>query len=291
MTDFLKVSSLNFSWGDNHVLKDVEFSMQRNEIVAILGVNGAGKSTLIKCLNKILTPQSGSIQIGGTDISEFDLVTLSKLMSYVPQTVKSSFAMDVFDVALIGRRPHIRWRIGQSDRDYVSHTLRYLGLEDFAFRPFNQLSGGERQRVIIAKAIVQNPELYLFDEPTSDLDLKNQVSIMKRIRHLVSPEMGKKSALIAIHDINLAARFADKILLFDEGKVKSFGKPSEVLTEDSISEVFGVSCVIIPLEEDSSKIHIIINNEIVGSDYQIPEIDIIKNSDLNGNNRNEEDRL
>lgn len=288
MTDFLKVSSLNFSWGDNHVLKDVEFSMQRNEIVAILGVNGAGKSTLIKCLNKILTPQSGSIQFGGTDISEFNLVALSKLMSYVPQTVRSSFAMDVFDVALIGRRPHIRWRIGQRDRDYVSQTLRYLGLEDFAFRRFNQLSGGERQRVIIAKAIVQNPELYLFDEPTSDLDLKNQVSIMKRIRHLVSPEMGKKSALIAIHDINLAARFADKILLFDEGKVKSFGKPSEVLTEDSISEVFGVSCMIIPREEDPSKIHIIINNEIVDSEYQIPEIDIIKNSDLNGNNGNEE---
>ena len=283
MTDFLSVSGLNFSWGENHVLKDVEFTMQRNEVVAILGINGAGKSTLIKCLNKILTPKSGKILIEGNDLSSHDLVSLSKVMSYVPQTVRSSFSMNVFDVALIGRRPHIRWRISQRDRDFVSQTLRYLGLEDFAFRRFNQLSGGERQRVIIAKAIVQNPDLYLFDEPTSDLDLKNQVSIMKRIRHLVSPEMGDKSALIAIHDINLAARFADKIILFDDGKVKSYGKPEDVLTEQSISDVFGVSSMIMPREDDSSKIHIIINNEIEEREYVMPKIDIIKSAELNIN--------
>lgn len=283
MTDFLSVSGLNFSWGENHVLKDVEFTMQRNEVVAILGVNGAGKSTLIKCLNKILTPKSGKILIEGNDLSSHDLVSLAKVMSYVPQTVRSSFSMNVFDVALIGRRPHIRWRISQRDRDFVSQTLRYLGLEDFAFRRFNQLSGGERQRVIIAKAIVQNPDLYLFDEPTSDLDLKNQVSIMKRIRHLVSPEMGDKSALIAIHDINLAARFADKIILFDDGKVKSYGKPEDVLTEQSISDVFGVSSMIMPREDDASKIHIIINNEIEEREYVMPKIDIIKSAELNTN--------
>ena len=283
MTDFLSVSGLNFSWGENHVLKDVEFTMQRNEVVAILGVNGAGKSTLIKCLNKILTPKSGKILIEGNDLSSHDLVSLAKVMSYVPQTVRSSFSMNVFDVALIGRRPHIRWRISQRDRDFVSQTLRYLGLEDFAFRRFNQLSGGERQRVIIAKAIVQNPDLYLFDEPTSDLDLKNQVSIMKRIRHLVSPEMGDKSALIAIHDINLAARFADKIILFDDGKVKSYGKPKDVLTEQSISDVFGVSSMIMPREDDPSKIHIIINNEIEEREYVMPKIDIIKSAELTTN--------
>ena len=283
MTDFLSVSGLNFSWGENHVLKDVEFTMQRNEVVAILGVNGAGKSTLIKCLNKILTPKSGKILIEGNDLSSHDLVSLAKVMSYVPQTVRSSFSMNVFDVALIGRRPHIRWRISQRDRDFVSQTLRYLGLEDFAFRRFNQLSGGERQRVIIAKAIVQNPDLYLFDEPTSDLDLKNQVSIMKRIRHLVSPEMGDKSALIAIHDINLAARFADKIILFDDGKVKSYGKPEDVLTEQSISDVFGVSSMIMPRDDDPSKIHIIINNEIEEREYVMPKIDIIKSAELNTN--------
>ena len=283
MTDFLSVSGLNFSWGENHVLKDVEFTMQRNEVVAILGVNGAGKSTLIKCLNKILTPKSGKILIEGNDLSSHDLVSLAKVMSYVPQTVRSSFSMNVFDVALIGRRPHIRWRISQRDRDFVSQTLRYLGLEDFAFRRFNQLSGGERQRVIIAKAIVQNPDLYLFDEPTSDLDLKNQVSIMKRIRHLVSPEMGDKSALIAIHDINLAARFADKIILFDGGKVKSYGKPEDVLTEQSISDVFGVSSMIMPRDDDPSKIHIIINNEIEEREYVMPKIDIIKSAELTTN--------
>ena len=106
---------------------------------------------------------------------------------------------------------------------------------------------------------------------------------MKRIRHLVSPEMGDKSALIAIHDINLAARFADKIILFDDGKVKSYGKPEDVLTEQSISDVFGVSSMIIPREDDASKIHIIINNEIEEREYVMPKIDIIKSAELNNN--------
>ena len=142
INNILQVKALDFSWGNNEVLKGINFSIKSGEVVSILGVNGAGKSTLIKCLNGILKPQSGEIAIltdnevhnSLVDVSSLDLVQLSKAMSYVPQTVRTSFSMDVFDVVLLGRKPHIKWRISEEDRDKVSETLRYLNLEDFAFR-------------------------------------------------------------------------------------------------------------------------------------------------------------
>ena len=241
MGNLLEVQNLSFSYGDNHVLKEIELSIPENELVSILGINGAGKSTLIKCLNRIITPQTAEIKIQSMDLNELDLVEISKLISYVPQSVRSSFSMDVFDVVLLGRRPYINWRIGENDRRVVSDTLRFLNLEDFAFRKFNQLSGGERQRIIIAKAIAQEPKLFLLDEPTSDLDLKNQIQVMKKLKSLVSDTDSPKSALIAIHDINIAARFSDRIILLSDGKIVADGTPSEVLTSENIAEVFDVT--------------------------------------------------
>ena len=171
--------------------------------------------------------------------------------------------MNVFDVVLLGRRPHINWRISEDDLERVSETLRYLQLEDFAFRRFDKLSGGERQRVIIAKAISQDPVLFLLDEPTSDLDLKNQIDVMKKLKLLASADSGNsKSALIAIHDINMAARFADKIILLHEGKIRQFGTPKEVLTEENIAEVFGVTCDIVH-GKGENPMRIIIKDEIL----------------------------
>tara|TARA_B100001094_G_scaffold99959_1_gene96131 strand:+ start:5409 stop:6218 length:810 start_codon:yes stop_codon:yes gene_type:complete len=259
----LQVTDLNFSHGDNHVLRGIDFEVQNNELIAVLGVNGAGKSTLLKCVNKILKLDSGSISIASRDISDLELLELSKLVSYVPQFVYSSFPMNVFDVVLLGRRPHINWRISEDDLERVSETLRYLQLEDFAFRRFDKLSGGERQRVIIAKAISQDPVLFLLDEPTSDLDLKNQIDVMKKLKLLASADSGNsKSALIAIHDINMAARFADKIILLHEGKIRQFGTPKEVLTEENIAEVFGVTCDIVHAKGENP-MRIIIKDEIL----------------------------
>tara|TARA_Y100001968_G_scaffold308443_1_gene327207 strand:+ start:4955 stop:5758 length:804 start_codon:yes stop_codon:yes gene_type:complete len=267
LNEILDVENLNFSWGRNHVLKDASISIGENELVAILGVNGAGKSTLLKCINKILTPSSGKIRISGDDIAQYNLAKLATKVSYVPQSVLTSFSMDVFDVVLLGRRPHITWRISDKDRDMVSETLRYLGLEDFAFRRFDQLSGGERQRVIIAKAIAQDPCLLLMDEPTSDLDLKNQIEVMKRMREIVSDTSKPKSALIAIHDINVAARFADRIVLLHQGEIMAEGTPETVLTEENIAEVFGVTSSIV--EKTRYKpLRVIIQDEIVKSEEE-----------------------
>ena len=261
MSNVLKVSNLCFSWSDNPVLENIQFSCKWGELIAILGVNGAGKSTLLKCMNKILQPQTGSIEIESKNIDDFSIPELAKSISYVPQSVMTNFSMDVFDVVLLGRRPHISWRISDEDRDKVSKTLRLFDLEDFAFRRFDRLSGGERQRVIVAKAVAQNPSLFLFDEPTSDLDLRNQIEVMKRIRHLVYDKNERKSALVAVHDINLACRFADRILLLHECKVKAFDTPESVLNEQNIAEVFGVTSTILSAT-DESPMRVLVGDEI-----------------------------
>ena len=261
MNSLLEVKKLSFSWGESRVLKELDLSIYQNEIVSILGVNGAGKSTLLKCLNKVLVPDSGKIEILSQDLSAMRINEVSKLISFVPQSLRSNFPMDVFDVVLLGRRPYLNWSVGRKDRDKVSETLRMLNLQGFAFRRFDQLSGGERQRVIIAKAVAQDTNLLLLDEPTSDLDLKNQIGIMKRIKHLVSDKESKKSALIAIHDINIAARFSDRILLLDEGKIIAHGTPEKVLNKDNIARVFGVTSDIFPATENDP-LRIILKDEI-----------------------------
>ena len=262
MGNLLEVQNLSFSYGDNHVLKEIELSIPENELVSILGINGAGKSTLLKCLNRIITPQTAEIKLKSMDLNELDLVEISKLISYVPQSVRSSFSMDVFDVVLLGRRPYINWRIGENDRKVVSDTLRFLNLEDFAFRKFNQLSGGERQRIIIAKAIAQEPQLFLLDEPTSDLDLKNQIQVMKKLKSLVSDTESPKSALIAIHDINIAARFSDRIILLSDGKIVADGTPVEVLTSENIAKVFDVTSEISLPTSVSEPLRVFVKDEL-----------------------------
>ena len=251
MKQILSVSNLGFSWGDNQVLKDINFKVNANELIAVLGVNGAGKSTLIKCINGILKPDVGEISVLGEDVAGLGLIDVAKKMSYVPQNVQTNFPMEVFDVVLLGRRPHISWSVNKDDRDKVSTTLRMLSLEDFAFRRFDKLSGGEKQRVVIAKAIAQDPNLFLFDEPTSDLDLWHQIEVMEEIKRLTSDTNIFKSAIVAIHDINMAIRYADKIMLLHHGNIEDFGDPEKVVTKENIEKVFGVSCDIFPASKDS----------------------------------------
>lgn len=258
--ELLSVENLHFSWGENKVLNGINFTIPKNELVAVLGINGAGKSTMLKCVNRILKPEKGFIKLLNKDINDLNLVELAKNISYVPQSVLTQFSMDVFDVVLLGRRPHINWRVSENDREIVSNTLKFLKLEDFAFRSFNKLSGGERQRVIIAKAVAQDSKLLLMDEPTSDLDLKNQIVVMKNIKKLIR-EGKDKSAIIAIHDINIAARFADRILLLHQNELIGEGTPEEVLNEENIATVYGVSCVVEKRTEYES-MRIIIKDEI-----------------------------
>jgi len=259
--ELVRVRDLGFCWGEKTVLDEISFTIISGQIVAILGKNGAGKTTLIKCLNRVQTPQNGKVEICSKDISRQSLIELSKSVSYVPQSVRTSFPMDVFDVLLLGRRPHISWMTSSEDLKAVSETLRKFGLEDLAFRRFDRLSGGERQRVIIAKAVVQNPRVYLLDEPTSDLDLQHQLLVMEAVTDIIRNSSGSKSAIFAIHDINIAARFSDRVILLHEGRILADGTPSEVITRSNIATVFGVDSEIAP-SSSKSPMNIVIGERV-----------------------------
>lgn len=244
MTNLLQVQDLSFSWPGRTVLDDLNFNVEPNQLVAVLGVNGAGKTTLLKCINRILSPSAGSINLRSKDVLEMTIMDVAKNVAYVPQSVGTNFPMNVFDVVLLGRRPHLQWFVGEEDRDKVSECLHFLDIDEFAFRRYDQLSGGERQRVVLAKALAQEPHLFLLDEPTSDLDLKHQITTMEKIRSVISDQSRPSSAIIAIHDIDIAAQFSDKIMLLHEGKIRAYGPPKEVLTTELIAEVFGVEAEI-----------------------------------------------
>ena len=277
MNDIIKVEDLGFGYPNKEVLKGINLTISNNELVCLLGINGAGKSTLLKCILGILKFQKGKISFDyamqtddDADVlnvmnsgNNIDTMALARYMSYVPQSVKSSFSIDVYDTIMLGRRPYIGWNISSEDREIVSKTIEFLNLEELAFRKINQLSGGERQRVIIGKAIAQDPRLLLLDEPTSDLDLKNQIQVMKKIKKIVSNPESPKSALVAIHDINMAARFADRILLMSDGEIVAEGTPRQVLTPQNIQNVFAVTADIAE-SQDNNRFWVHINDEIDG---------------------------
>ena len=261
MSGFLSVQDLCFSWPGRTVLEELNFEVGPNQLVSVLGVNGAGKTTLLKCMNRILSPSSGRINLFSSDVSGMTIMDVARHIAYVPQSVNTNFPMNVFDVVLLGRRPHLQWFVGDGDREKVSECLHFLEIDDFAFRRYDQLSGGERQRVVLAKALAQEPKLYLLDEPTSDLDLKHQITTMEKIRRVVGDHTTPSSAIIAIHDIDVAARFSDKILLLHEGKIRAYGPPKEVLTVELIAEVFGVEAEV---REDSGALRITIQAALEG---------------------------
>ena len=277
MNDIIKVEDLGFGYPNKEVLKGINLTISNNELVCLLGINGAGKSTLLKCILGILKFQKGKISFDyamqtddDADVpnvmnsgNNIDTMALARYMSYVPQSVKSSFSIDVYDTIMLGRRPYIGWNISSEDREIVSKTIEFLNLEELAFRKINQLSGGERQRVIIGKAIAQDPRLFLLDEPTSDLDLKNQIQVMKKIKKIVSNPESPKSALVAIHDINMAARFADRILLMSDGEIVAEGTPRQVLTPQNIQNVFAVTADIAE-SQDNNRFWVHVNDEIDG---------------------------
>lgn len=236
----IEVTNLSFSYGNKKILSDINFSVEPNTFVAVLGINGTGKSTLIKCLNKINKLTEGEVKINSISIDDMTINELAKMVAYVPQNVSTSFPIDVYDVILLGRRPYLNWSIGDYDRDIVAKVIQNLRLQEFAFRKFHTLSGGEQQKVVIAKAIVQEPQIYLFDEPTSSLDLFSQYDILGEIKSLVDDKSNPCSAIVAMHDINLASKFADKVLIIHKSEVYCYDVPSIALNIETVSEVYGV---------------------------------------------------
>jgi iron complex transport system ATP-binding protein len=255
----LKIKELDFSYSGERVLKNISLDIEGNQCVAILGPNGAGKSTLIRCINKLLKPQKGLICINHININRLSRKELAKQLSYIPQTTMSLFSLQVFDMLLMGRRPHISWRASKKDREKVIESMKILNIEHLALRPFNELSGGMQQKVIIARAIVQETAIILLDEPISNLDIRHQFEVMNNVRELIKTK--GILALMVIHDLNMAARYADKIIIMDEGKVVFYGSPGDVLSRTNISSVYGVDAHIGKIENRLSIVPIKIANQ------------------------------
>jgi len=179
----LSVDDVEFSYQSKNVLKNVKFKVNKGEVVSILGVNGAGKSTLLKCVNRMLKPKKGAILIDNFNLNTLKSEEIARKMAYVSQSVNGNY-INVFDAVLLGRKPHIKWEISKKDLEITGNILRLMNLEEHALRYTKELSGGELQKVVIARALVQEPQILLLDEPTNNLDLKNQMAVMKIIRDI-----------------------------------------------------------------------------------------------------------
>jgi iron complex transport system ATP-binding protein len=233
----LKVQDLKVGYENGRVvLSDLGFSLEQGQMLAILGPNGTGKTTLLRCINAMIKPWAGVVRIADSDIFRMDPTQIARHMGYVAQR-NDAGRMTTFDAVLLGRKPHLRWKAEKQDLSKVSGALRQLGLEHLALRHIDELSGGELQKVCIARALVQEPRVLLLDEPTSSLDLKNQLDILHTIGRVIREH--RISAVMTMHDLNLAFRFADRFLFVKNGNVFAEGRPDHV-TGDMVASVYGV---------------------------------------------------
>jgi len=237
----LEVRDLSFRYGEREILHSVSFAAAPGEILGVAGPNGCGKTTLIKCIDRIFEPE-GRVEFDGKNLRELTTTEVAQIIAYVPQALTIGMAMSVFDTILLGRRPYIRWSVSDEDFERVSSTIRELGIQHLAFRKMTQISGGERQKVMIARAMVQDPSLLLLDEPTSALDLRHQLEVMELVRNVTRDKQA--CVVMAVHDLNLASRFCDRLIVMKEGRIVALGAPSELLTEALIREVYQVEALI-----------------------------------------------
>lgn len=236
----LSVNELKFLYRNRTVLKKIGFSIRSGEVVAILGPNGVGKTTLLKCMNKILQPKGGSVLLDSVDLLNLDTKEIARRVGYVPQRIETG-RLTAFDAVLLGRTPHIGWDVKQKDLEIADSILKKLHMDSLRMSYIDEMSGGELQKVAIARALVQEPKILLLDEPTSNLDLKNQVEILTTIRDIARDH--DIAVVMTMHDLNQALRYADEFIFLKDGSVRVHGD-SEVVTADIIEEVYGLPVMI-----------------------------------------------
>lgn len=242
----LQVRGLSCKLGGRPVLQGIDLSLATGEIVALIGANGAGKSTLLRCVLGLQQRDGGQVLVQGRPLEDHDGPALARRMAWVPQPKGAGMGLNVAEAVALGRLPHRGSPAAADDDTVVLDCLQALQLEPLALRPLAELSGGERQRVLIARALAQQAPLLLFDEPTSDLDLRHQLGTLARIRRLAS-ERGV-GALVVMHDLALAARFADRLLLLSGGRTLALGPWREVLTPAHLRQAYGVHARVAELD-------------------------------------------
>lgn len=251
----IQTDTIQVSFGSKTILHDISLAIQDKEFVGIIGPNGSGKSTFLKCLYRVLQPSGGKIFFDGTELSSLSHRDTALKMAVVAQHSTVNFDFSVLEMVLMGRSPYkgLLDRDQLDDYEIARHALAQVGLSDFESRNFNTLSGGEQQRVILARALAQRTECLVLDEPTNHLDIKYQLELMTIVKRLDA------TVVSAIHDLNMAAIYCDRIIALKDGHIVCSGTPQDVLSSDTIRHIYGVSAMVQTLPD--GRLNIIYNME------------------------------
>lgn len=245
----IKTENINVVIDNNNILKDINIEVDNKEVIGIIGPNGSGKSTLLKCIYRLLKPNAGLVKFDDVDIKNISIKESSKKVAVLSQHNNYDFDFTVKDIVLMGRSPHKKFmeRDNKNDYDLVNDALRKVDMINFKDRSFQSLSGGEQQRVILARALAQQPKCLILDEPTNHLDIKYQLQLMRIVKSL------NIEVIAAIHDLNIATMYCDKIYVLKDGKIVQYGTPKEILTPQLIKNVYEVDAELIV---DKDRVHI-----------------------------------
>jgi len=234
----VKIEDMTFGYDENIILENVNLEINRPGLLCILGPNGVGKTTIVKCMNKLLKPKSGHVYLNGKDVSTMSLLQVAQTLAFVPNSSSSVFSMSVAEAILMGRHPRAGWTTSERDIKVVDAAIDLMGLQEFSSRDIRQLSAGQTQRVLIARGLVQEPEILILDEPTSNLDVKYQMDVMRFLKAYARDR--QIPVIMVCHDLNITAAYADRVILMYDRNVFADGTPSEVLTAENIKTVYNV---------------------------------------------------
>lgn len=241
----IEVKNLSYRYGSQRVLKNLSFTVNQGEFMGIVGPNGSGKSTLLRILSGIIRPEQGEVRVKGREAFSFSRKEMARFMAVLPQAEHFSFSFTVRDVVAMGRHPHQRgfWPImNAQDRQLIDEVMEYLDLKDMENHSIMRLSGGQKQRVLLARMLVQAPEIVLLDEPTNHLDIYYQIEILNYLNKW--REDRRITVISVLHDLNLTALYADRILVLNQdGEIAACGKVEQALSSQIIAEVFGTETV------------------------------------------------
>lgn len=241
----LKLQSISASYGSRRVLHEVSLDVASGEVLALIGPNGAGKSTLIRAASGVI-PYTGHVRTNGDDFASLSPIQRARYIATVPQAVSMPPAYTVWETVLLGRTPYLGFlgQVSEKDEEIARQSLSRVSALPFADRRVGELSGGEQQRVLLARALCQSTPILLLDEPTAHLDLQYQVSLLELVSELAHKD--NLAVLVALHDLNLAAHYADRIALMVAGNIKAMGKAKEVLQPELIAEAYCLPVQVVP---------------------------------------------
>jgi len=234
----VRFEDMSFGYDEKMILEHIDLEISEPGLLCILGPNGVGKTTIVKCINKLLKPKAGHVYLNGRDVSTMSLLEIAQILAFVPNSQQTVFSMTVPEAILMGRHPRAGWSTSERDIKVVDAAIDLMGLQEFSQRDIRQLSAGQTQRVLIARGLVQEPNVLILDEPTSNLDVKYQMDVMRFLKAYARDR--QIIVIMVCHDLNITAAYADRVVLMYGKGVYADGTAEEVLTAENIKNVYKV---------------------------------------------------